>query len=190
MLARIIKNEFCRLARARECDVPHALPDEMRKQRRRFGVGAAPRALDLVHDGWIPQRKFFRAVWRAVLAHDLRGARREAHHVFFRIRNRRRAKDKLRAIAVQLPNAEQTPQHACHLRAEDTAVDVRLVNHDVTQIPKEFRPEIVIRQNADGEHVGIRQDDVRGLAELGADCARRIAIIRSKEDAIFFQRLG
>jgi hypothetical protein len=57
------------------------------------------------------------------------------------------------------------------VRAEDAAVDVRLVDDDVAQVVQHVRPTVVVRQHADVEHVGVREDDVRPAADLPAALA-------------------
>ena len=49
------------------------------------------------------------------------------------------------------------------MRAEDAAVDVRLVDDDEAQVRENVSPAVVVREHADVEHVRVREDDVRPL---------------------------
>ena len=69
------------------------------------------------------------------------------------------------------------------MRAEDAAVHVRLVDDDVAQVVQHVRPEVVPRQHADMEHVGVREDEVRPLADLPALLLRRVAVVDGGADA-------
>ena len=63
------------------------------------------------------------------------------------------------------------------MRAEDAAVDVRLVDDDVAEVREDVSPAVVVREDADVEHVRVREDDVRPLADLPAPLARRVAVV-------------
>ena len=63
------------------------------------------------------------------------------------------------------------------MRAEHAAVDVRLVHDDVAQVREHVAPAVVMRQDADVEHVRVREDEVRPAADLPAPLARRVAVV-------------
>ena len=63
------------------------------------------------------------------------------------------------------------------MRAEDPAVDVRLVDDDVAQVREHVSPAVVVREDADVQHVRVREDEVRPLANLPAPLARRVAVV-------------
>jgi len=94
-----------------------------------------------------------------------------------------RAQDRCARAAGRIPvlvdrtDAAQAAQHAGHLRAEDAAVGVRLVDDDITEVAEEFGPQRVVGQDARVEHVGIGQQDARLLAEPGAAALGRVAVV-------------
>jgi hypothetical protein len=61
--------------------------------------------------------------------------------------------------------------------AEHAAVDVGLVDDDVAEVREHVAPAVVVRQDADVEHVRVGQDQVRPLAHLPALLARRVAVV-------------
>ena len=69
------------------------------------------------------------------------------------------------------------------MRAEDAAVDVRLVDDDEAEVVEEVAPEVVSRQDADVEHVGVREHDVRPAADLPAPFGRRVAVVDRRAHA-------
>ena len=63
------------------------------------------------------------------------------------------------------------------MRAEDAAVHVRLVHDDVAEVREQVAPAVVMRQDADVQHVRVREDEVRPAADLPAALARRVAVV-------------
>ena len=63
------------------------------------------------------------------------------------------------------------------MRAEHAAVDVRFVDDDVAEVCEYVAPAVVVRQQADVHHVGVRQDHVRPLADLPTLLGRRVAVV-------------
>ncbi len=63
------------------------------------------------------------------------------------------------------------------MRAEDAAVHVRLVDDDVAEVVEDVAPAVVVREHAHVEHVGVREDEVRPLADLPAPLGRRVAVV-------------
>ena len=73
--------------------------------------------------------------------------------------------------------AAQPPEHVADVRAEDAAVDVRLVDDDVAEVLEHVAPAVVVREDADMEHVGVGQDQVRPLADLPAPVELGVAVV-------------
>ena len=61
--------------------------------------------------------------------------------------------------------APEAPQEERHVGPEAAAVDVRLVEHQVTQVLQHVAPFIVRREDRVVQHVGVRQEDVAALQE-------------------------
>jgi hypothetical protein len=62
--------------------------------------------------------------------------------------------------AVRPREPPQAAQHVRHVRAEDAAVDVRLVDHHPGQVGQHVAPVAVVGQHADVEHVRVGEDQV------------------------------
>ena len=63
------------------------------------------------------------------------------------------------------------------MRAEDAAIHVRFVDDDVAQVCEDVSPAVVVREDADVEHVRVREHDVRPLADLPASFRGRVAVV-------------
>ena len=68
-------------------------------------------------------------------------------------------------------------QHHRDLRPEDAAQHVRLVDHDDRQPEQEVGPPRVIGQQRQVQHVGVREHQVRVLADQRALALRGIAVV-------------
>ena len=75
------------------------------------------------------------------------------------------------------------------MRAEDAAVDVRLVDDDEAEVREHVAPAIVPREDPDVEHVRVRQEDVRPLADLPALLGLRVAVVDRRLHALQPERL-
>jgi len=78
--------------------------------------------------------------------------------------------------AVEASDAAEAAQHVAQVAAEDAAVGVQFVDHDVAEVFEEARPSSMVRQDPNVEHVRVSQNDVAffsdGLAGVAA-CRRR-----------------
>ena len=63
------------------------------------------------------------------------------------------------------------------MRAEDAAVDVRLVDHDDREVREEVAPRPVVGQDPHVEHVGVGEDEVRPPADRRALLALGVAVV-------------
>ena len=70
------------------------------------------------------------------------------------------------------------------MRAEDAAVDVRLVDDDEAQVREHVAPAVVVGKDADVEHVRVRQDDVRPAPDLPAALRLGVAVVDRGLDAL------
>src|SRR5207253_3110471 len=71
----------------------------------------------------------------------------------------------------------QAPQDVGDVRAEDAAVDVRLVDDDEAEVVEEVAPEVVAREDADVEHVRVREHEIRPAADLASPLGRRVSVV-------------
>jgi hypothetical protein len=74
------------------------------------------------------------------------------------------------------------------VRAEDAAVHVRLVDHDVAEVGEHVSPAVVVGKDADVEHVRVREDHVRPLADLPAALVLGVAVVDRRLHARHAQR--
>ena len=95
-----------------------------------------------------------------------------------RIRHRRRAQYELRGASVQGADAPQPTDDVGHVRPEDPAVDVALVDDDVAEPGEEAFPRRVVGEDAEVQHVGVGDDDLTGAAYLGPVAGLRVAVVR------------
>jgi hypothetical protein len=69
------------------------------------------------------------------------------------------------------------------VRPEDAAQDVRLVDGHDLQVAQKVGPGLVVGQDADVQHVGVRKQDVRPAPDVRAEGVRRVAIIGRRMDS-------
>ena len=100
-----------------------------------------------------------------------------SRHELAGVRDGRRREQELWLGVVDPREPTQPAQHVRDVRAEDAAVHVRLVDDDVAEVREDVAPAVVVRQDADVEHVRVREDEVRPLADLPAALARRVAVV-------------
>ncbi len=67
--------------------------------------------------------------------------------------------------------------------AEDAAVDVGLVDHDVAQVLEDVSPAVVMGQEPDVQHVGVREDEVGPFPDLPALLGGRVAVVDRRPQA-------
>ena len=78
-------------------------------------------------------------------------------------------------------DAAQTAQHVRDVTTEDATQGVELVDDDVPQPEQERRPTLVRRQDPHVQHLGVREHDVRVLADPGAVVGAGVAVVRRGE---------
>ena len=89
-----------------------------------------------------------------------------------------RGHDELRGRAVVAADAREPSQHVGEVAAEDAAIRVQLVDHDVAEILEEVHPLGVVRQDAGVEHVGIGEHEVGPRAHRAAGVLRSVTVVR------------
>ena len=85
--------------------------------------------------------------------------------------------DELRRGPVVPADALEPAQHVGEMAAEDAAIGVQLVDHDVLEVLEEVHPLGVMRQDPRVQHVGIGQHQVRPRAHRAARVLRRVAVV-------------
>src|SRR5581483_2725345 len=176
-------DELRRLAALREADRPEAAADEPREQPRRLAERARAQAELGVEQRWVPERDRPLGTRRGVVLHDCRLLAGQCARELVRVRDRRGGEEELRLGAVDPREPAEASQDVRDVRAEDAAVDVGLVDDDEAEVVEEVAPELVARQDADVEHVGVREDEVRPAADLAALLGRRVPVVDRGADA-------
>ena len=176
------------------------LDDQVGEQPGGLGAGRAPHRRSVLAarlgQRRLPQRERRRAAGRRVVGDLLHlqpgepaaGDRRTGH--------RRRGEHEGRIGPVRGADPAQPAQHVRDVRAEDAAVGVALVDHDVLQPAQERRPPRVRRQDSAVQHVRVRQHEpgVRPnpvpLRRLGVAVEGRGADVRQHQRAERPQLVG
>ena len=150
----------------------------------------AARALGLVEQRRVPERDAARGARRSVVVDDAHVEPGQRRARLGGVGDRRAREQELRLAAVERADAPQPAQDERDVRAEHAAIGVRLVDHDVRQVRQHVGPAPVVRQHADVQHVGIREDRIGEAPHEVALLARRVAVVdrRSQAQAVLAQR--
>ena len=141
--------------------------------RRREDRGELPRLLervaaqprDRVQERRIIDGKLFFAARRAVALDDRDVAPRELAQVFGGIGDGGARRDESWVRPVVSRDADEAPQDVRHVRAEDSAERVHLVQHHISQAAEEVDPLRVVREDPLVEHPWIGDDHISPLAQ-------------------------
>ena len=176
-------DELGRLAALREADRPQAARDELGQQPRPVAERARPQLQRLVEHRRVPERdRPGGPRGRVVLDHRGVGAQERAGQLA-RVGDGGRGEEELRVGAVDLSSPAQAPEDVPDVRAEHAPVDVRLVDDHVAEVREHVSPAVVVREDADVEHVRVREDHVRPLADLPAPLVLGVAVVDGRLDA-------
>jgi hypothetical protein len=170
-------NELRRLSALREADRPQAAADEPRQQPRRLSERARPQPELGVEERWVPERDRPLGPRCGVFLDDRRLLAGERVRELARVRDRRRGEQELRLGSVDPRQPAQPPQDVPDVRAEDPAVDVRLVDDHELEVVQEVSPQVVSGQDADVEHVRVREHEVGPAADLAPSLGRGVAVV-------------
>ena len=165
------------LAALREADRAQAALRELCEQTRRVAERGSAHAELLVEQLGVPEHDGSLRARRGVVADD---GRLHAEQSFARARRGSRSSRRRAGTAAPRRTSRrpaQPAQDVADVRAEHAAVDVRLVDDDVAQVLQDVAPPVVVREHADVEHVGVREDQVRPLADLPAPVAFGVAVV-------------
>ena len=180
-------DELRGLARRGEADDAQAAQDRLGDHVARLGQRARALAEGGVEQRRVPEDDRLLGLRRAVVGDLREGQSDELLGERSRVGDGRRGQDEARVGAVVAAQPAQATQHLCDVRAEDAAVHVRLVEHDVAQVVQELGPAIVGGEDADVQHVGVRQDDRGPRAYARALRLRRVAVVDGRDHAAKLQ---
>src|SRR5467141_3506929 len=146
-LLQIGKENLRVQARVREDHGLQIVFQEFLRHARSFVDIAAADAERAIHDGRIVENESFLCGGRAVGIEDFDFGFEKAGSEVAGIGNGCRATDELRIAAVEASDAAKAAQHVAQVAAEDAAVGVQFVDHDVTEVFEEARPASMVRQD-------------------------------------------
>ena len=173
------------LARLHEADQARPVADEAREQLGGLGERRAALAERLVGERRVPDRDLPARRGRAV---DVDQAEvleaREALGQLDGVGDRGGGEEEARGGAVGGGDPAQAAQDVGDVRAEDAAVDVRLVDDDDREVREQLGPGGVVGEDADVEHVGVGEHDVGAPADVGARLARGVAVVDRRANAL------
>ncbi len=170
-------DQLGRFAAFREANRAEVALHELRHDPRRVTERARADPELGVEELGIPQRDRSLCARRCVVA-DRRGLDAEqCVGELAGVGDRRGGEQELRLRPVHARHPSQAAQHVGDMRAEHAAVHVRLVDDDIAEIVEDVRPQIVARQDADVEHVGVREHEVRPFPDLPTAFGWRVAVV-------------
>jgi hypothetical protein len=179
-------------ARAHERQRPSALDDEIGQHPSSFRSRRTPdRRIVLTQQRRqrrFPQREGGRPARGGIGRHR---PHREPDQAAGRLPGGRDAgggQDEHRRRAVVRADASQPAQDMGHVRAEQAAVGVAFIDHDVAQPTQERGPPLVLRQDRAVHHVGIGQHPTRVRAHPIPLIQRGVAVIGRRPDRGQVQR--
>jgi len=79
--------------------------------------------------------------------------------------------------AVERADPPQPAEDVRDVAAEDAAIRVQLVEHDVLEVLEQLHPLGVVGEDPGVEHVRIRDDHVPGGTDRGPGLRRRVAVV-------------
>jgi hypothetical protein len=176
-LAREALDQLHAAARLQEANRADLALHERGEQVRRLAQRRRAAAELLVHERRVPHRDLALGARSAVAVDQLDVDPGEPLGELGGVRDRRAREEEARLAAVSARKPAQPAQDVGHVRAEHAAVDVRLVHDDPREVGEDVAPRAVVRKHAHVQHVGVREDQVRALADGAALLARRVAVV-------------
>ncbi len=170
--------------RIREHDRLQLMFQEFLRHTRGFVDVAAADSQRAIHHRRIVENKSLLRGRRAIRVEHLNACFQKPRCKLPRIRDCCRRADELRLTPVKSGDPSQSAQHVAQVAAEDSAICVQLIDHDVAQILEESCPARVVRQNPRVQHVRIREHNVPLLPDGFARIAGRVAVIGENAEAI------
>ena len=159
-------DELRRLAALGEAERPDPALDERRHQPRGLAEWARAQAELLIGERWVPERDRALGLGSAVVVDHGRLDAEQSLGQLAGVGDRRGGEQELRIGPVDAGEPPEPAKDVSNVGAEDAAVDVRLVDDDIAEVGEDITPAVVVRQDADMEHVRVGEDQVRPLANL------------------------
>ena len=170
-------------AALREAQRAKAALDELREQAGTLAERAGAEVELLVGHRRVPEHDRSLGPRRRVSGDDCRLQPRQRRCQLARVRDRRAGEQELRVGAVDRRQPPQASQHVRHMGAEHAAVHVGLVDDDVLEVREHVSPAVVMRQDAEVEHVRVGEDGVGPCPHLTPLLGRRVAVVDRRPHA-------
>src|SRR4029077_2372888 len=98
--------------------------------------------------------------------------------------DRRRAANELRVAPVKIRDATQTPQHIAKMAAKNSAVGVKLIDHNIPKVFEQARPACMVWKNASVQHVRIREHHMALFSDGSAGVGGRVTVIGEDAETV------
>jgi hypothetical protein len=163
----------------READRAQVALDEPGEEPCRFSEAARPLPQLGVEQGRVPQGDRPLRARCAVTGDDLDLLTEQRAPQLGRISDRGRGEQELGGGSLAAGEPPEAAQDVGDVGAEDAAVHVGLVDDDVAQVVEDVLPTAVtvVGEDPDGEHVRVREDDVRLGTNVAAQVVRRVPVV-------------
>ena len=167
-----------------EADRPHTALDELAEHVGCLGDGGAPQLGRLLDHGRVPHRDLAARPRCSVIVEQVELQPRQPLGELAGVGDRGRGHDESRIGAVEPGGAPQPAEDVRDVRAEHPAVCVGLVDDDPSEVREKVSPALVMGEDPDVEHVGVRQHQVgaspdrRPLLARGVPVVDRLAQVR------------
>jgi hypothetical protein len=133
----------------------------------------------------IKEREKFFTARRAAGRHQLERPLGQPLRELARIGDRGGRTDDLRIGAIVPCDPSQASEDVAQVAAEDAAIRVQLVDHDIAEVFEQLRPARMVRQDPRMEHVGVAEHDMRARANRPARIRLRVAVV-----SVYANRVG
>ena len=179
--AHVAVHQLRRLARGRERDDPRSCQHALGRHVARLRERAAPRARGGVFERRVPEHHRALRPRGLVLVDRREGEADEPLGERLRLGDGGRGEHEAGVAAVVRAEAPQAADHLRDVAAEDPAVHVGLVEHDVAQVVQELGPALVARQDAEVQHVRVAEQDGGAAPDAGAHVHRGVAVVDGRD---------
>ena len=154
-----------------------SLLDKARLQLRGLGERGRAKAKLGIEELRVPKHDGAGRVRSPIVANHRHGSARESKAELARIRDRGGREQKLGCRTVKRSESAEAANDVRHVRPKHAAIHVRLIDDHKPEVREHVRPQIVVRQHPNVEHVGIREQYARRPPQRGALLNRRVSVI-------------
>ena len=162
---------------AQKADSPKARRNQVSQKLCRLREHRSAGHRPLVDHRRVPDRDPALGARCSIGVDQPKGLTDEALGQLKRIRDRRRGEHEARGGAVAGRDPAQPAKDVGDVRSEHAPIGVGLVDDDPAEAGEEFAPALVVGQDSDVEHVGVREHQVRAPTKRRSILAGRVAVV-------------